>query len=212
MPNLPFFAFFWKEKSSGPRTDEPGRRSPWFTFPSVARPKTPPTMSRFRHRASVNSAQWLGMLPRGKGGRRVGAIPLSRMARPLPPAQPHTADDHQHASGLPGDPRAGPVRLCGGLACRSEGDRGDRAAHRGAGDRAADAHQQPFRTPSIRQGNEVVLLRDGPATYAAMTAAIGAATRRIDMESYQFDTEAAAEVCAVADPEKRAGRAGPSDL
>src|SRR4051812_9566903 len=37
-------------------------------------------------------------------------------------------------------------------------------------------------------GNKVELLRDGPATFAAMTAAIKSATRRIDMESYQFDT------------------------
>ena len=37
-------------------------------------------------------------------------------------------------------------------------------------------------------GSRVDLLRDGPATYAAMTAAILAATYRIDMESYTFDT------------------------
>jgi cardiolipin synthase len=40
-------------------------------------------------------------------------------------------------------------------------------------------------------GNEVTLLRDGPATYAAMTDAINGARIRIDMESYQFDTAAA---------------------
>lgn len=48
------------------------------------------------------------------------------------------------------------------------------------------------RLPFVK-GNDVVLLRDGPATYAAMTAAISSATRRIDMESYQFDTAAAAK-------------------
>ncbi len=48
------------------------------------------------------------------------------------------------------------------------------------------------RLPFVK-GNDVVLLRDGPATYAAMTAAITSATRRIDMESYQFDTAAAAK-------------------
>ena len=37
-------------------------------------------------------------------------------------------------------------------------------------------------------GNSVDLLRNGPETYAAMTAAISAAKRRIDMESYTFDT------------------------
>jgi len=37
-------------------------------------------------------------------------------------------------------------------------------------------------------GNRVELLRNGPQTYAAMTAAIKAAKRRIDMESYTFDT------------------------
>jgi cardiolipin synthase len=42
-------------------------------------------------------------------------------------------------------------------------------------------------------GNDVTLLQDGPATYAAMTAAITAATRRIDMESYQFDSAGASK-------------------
>jgi phosphatidylserine/phosphatidylglycerophosphate/cardiolipin synthase-like enzyme len=37
-------------------------------------------------------------------------------------------------------------------------------------------------------GNAVELLRNGPETYAAMTAAITAAAQRIDMESYTFDT------------------------
>jgi cardiolipin synthase len=36
-------------------------------------------------------------------------------------------------------------------------------------------------------GNKVELLRNGPATYAAMTTAINAARHRIDMESYVFD-------------------------
>jgi cardiolipin synthase A/B len=37
-------------------------------------------------------------------------------------------------------------------------------------------------------GNEVELLRNGPATYQAMNDLIGNARRRIDMESYEFDT------------------------
>jgi cardiolipin synthase A/B len=37
-------------------------------------------------------------------------------------------------------------------------------------------------------GNAVELLRNGPQTYAAMTAAISAAKQRIDLESYTFDT------------------------
>jgi len=37
-------------------------------------------------------------------------------------------------------------------------------------------------------GNAVELLRNGRETYVAMTAAISAATQRIDMESYTFDT------------------------
>ena len=48
------------------------------------------------------------------------------------------------------------------------------------------------RLPFVK-GNSVKLLRDGPATYAAMTTAINAATRRVDMETYQFDTAAAAK-------------------
>lgn len=38
-------------------------------------------------------------------------------------------------------------------------------------------------------GNGVELLRNGPATYRAMTDLIGGARQRVDMESYQFDTE-----------------------
>ena len=38
-------------------------------------------------------------------------------------------------------------------------------------------------------GNRVELLKNGPATYAAMERAIAAATRRIDMESYGFDSQ-----------------------
>lgn len=45
-------------------------------------------------------------------------------------------------------------------------------------------------TPFVR-GNTVTLLRNGQETYPAMLGAIGKATRRIDMESYQFDTAAA---------------------
>ena len=36
-------------------------------------------------------------------------------------------------------------------------------------------------------GNAVLLLDDGPSTYAAMQQAIAGAKQRIDMESYQFD-------------------------
>lgn len=42
-------------------------------------------------------------------------------------------------------------------------------------------------------GNDVMLLQDGPATYTAMTAAMSSATRRIDMESYQFDSAGASK-------------------
>lgn len=41
-------------------------------------------------------------------------------------------------------------------------------------------------------GNRVTLLRNGDETYPAMLAAILGAKQRIDMESYQFDTEGAA--------------------
>jgi cardiolipin synthase len=48
-----------------------------------------------------------------------------------------------------------------------------------------------FQQAPFVAGNAVTLLRDGPATYAAMGAAIAAARQRVDMESYQFDTAAA---------------------
>ncbi len=41
-------------------------------------------------------------------------------------------------------------------------------------------------------GNRITLLRDGRETYPAMLDAIAHATRRIDMETYQFDTRGAA--------------------
>ncbi len=46
-------------------------------------------------------------------------------------------------------------------------------------------------------GNSVTLLQNGPATYAAMMAAIRGAHQRIDMESYEFDGQAAAEFAAL---------------
>ncbi len=49
-----------------------------------------------------------------------------------------------------------------------------------------------FQHSRFTYGNKVTLLENGPQTYAAMTAAIEGATHRIDMESYQFDTEGAA--------------------
>jgi cardiolipin synthase len=50
-----------------------------------------------------------------------------------------------------------------------------------------------FERLPFASGNDVTLLQDGPATYAAMTAAISSATRRIDMESYQFDSAGASK-------------------
>ena len=43
-------------------------------------------------------------------------------------------------------------------------------------------------------GNEVDLLRNGPATYRAMEAAIDAAKTRIDLESYLFDSDEGAVI------------------
>jgi len=42
-------------------------------------------------------------------------------------------------------------------------------------------------------GNRVELLKDGPATFAALQDAIRAARTRIDMESYEFDAQAGTE-------------------
>jgi cardiolipin synthase len=47
-------------------------------------------------------------------------------------------------------------------------------------------------TPLVT-GNKVVLLQDGPATYAAMLVAIREARDHIDMESYIFDDDATGE-------------------
>ena len=41
----------------------------------------------------------------------------------------------------------------------------------------------------LTTGNEVVLLEDGPATYRAMLAAIGAARDHINMETYILDDD-----------------------
>ena len=45
------------------------------------------------------------------------------------------------------------------------------------------------RVPFLR-GNQVELLQDGPASFAALAEAIRSARTRIDMESYEFDDEA----------------------
>ncbi len=42
-------------------------------------------------------------------------------------------------------------------------------------------------------GNRVELLKDGPATFAALQEAIRSARTRIDMESYEFDEQAGGE-------------------
>lgn len=47
-------------------------------------------------------------------------------------------------------------------------------------------------TPFVA-GNAVILLVDGPRTYAAMRSLIGGARHRIDMESYEFDGAVAAQ-------------------
>lgn len=46
-------------------------------------------------------------------------------------------------------------------------------------------------------GNHVILLQNGPETYAAMQQAIAAARTRIDMESYEFDGDAATQFAAL---------------
>ncbi len=49
-----------------------------------------------------------------------------------------------------------------------------------------------FQRSSFTYGNRVRLLQNGDQTYPAMLEAISGAARRIDMESYQFDTAGAA--------------------
>jgi cardiolipin synthase A/B len=49
----------------------------------------------------------------------------------------------------------------------------------------------------FHDGNSVQLLQNGPATYAAMMTLIRGAHQRIDMESYEFDGQAAAEFAAL---------------
>jgi cardiolipin synthase len=47
-----------------------------------------------------------------------------------------------------------------------------------------------FAHVKFTQGNRATLLVDGPASFAALAAAINAANTRIDMESYEFDAQA----------------------
>ena len=54
-------------------------------------------------------------------------------------------------------------------------------------------------------GNRVELLRDGPATYAAMAKAIASAKQRIDMESYTFDSEEGGRFAALLMAKSTAG-------
>lgn len=61
-----------------------------------------------------------------------------------------------------------------------------------SGDRIELMRQQGERFSGVPflPGNHVVLLKDGPAAFAALSAAIKIARTRIDMESYEFDQEA----------------------
>jgi cardiolipin synthase len=54
-------------------------------------------------------------------------------------------------------------------------------------------------------GNQVTLLTDGPATYAAMTQAIQGARREIDLESYEFDRDEGARFADLLMARRRAG-------
>ena len=54
-------------------------------------------------------------------------------------------------------------------------------------------------------GNTAEVLRDGPATYQAMTDLIKAARQRIDMESYEFDSVAGAQFAGLLIDKARAG-------
>jgi len=66
-----------------------------------------------------------------------------------------------------------------------------RAAPRGADSIALMRQQgEQFAHMPFVPGNQVDLLVDGPATFAAMSDAIRGARTRIDMESYEFDNQA----------------------
>ncbi|MBL6750751.1 MAG: cardiolipin synthase B [Nevskia sp.] len=84
-----------------------------------------------------------------------------------------------------------PAWLLQGCAGLPQADQDIRIALRGADSetRLQLLRQQGSRITGVPfvNGNEVELLRDGPATYRAMEAAIDSAQRRIDMESYLFD-------------------------
>jgi cardiolipin synthase len=60
------------------------------------------------------------------------------------------------------------------------------ARYRERAERLVDAVQAATRTPLIA-GNRTKLLIDGPATYAAMFAAVRAARHHVDVETYIFD-------------------------
>jgi len=68
----------------------------------------------------------------------------------------------------------------------------DLMAQRQVGDPVQLMRQQGERFAGMPflTGNRVALLKDGPASFAALQAAIRAARTRIDMESYEFDAEA----------------------
>ena len=74
------------------------------------------------------------------------------------------------------------------------------------------ALEQEISGTPLSLGNRVVLLEDGPNTYAAMLAAIEAARDHINMETYILEDDEAGQRFAAALIAKRApGRAGQPD-
>jgi cardiolipin synthase len=62
-----------------------------------------------------------------------------------------------------------------------------------------------FAQVKFTEGNRATLLVDGPASFAALAAAINAAHTRIDMESYEFDTQAGGQFSTLLIAARRRG-------
>ena len=72
--------------------------------------------------------------------------------------------------------------------------------------RVLDRHlaiEQELAGTALSAGNQVTLLHDGPATYRAMLAAIGKASKHINMETYIFDDDEVGQAFARALIEKQ---------
>ena len=129
--------------------------------------------------------------------RRVVAVPLAALAMTGCSSLPYISPDLR-----PVDPSSVQFRTASGKILSPERSRALIEKLAGTGEQADIlarhlALEQAVSDSPLTLGNRVVLLEDGPATYAAMFAAIDSARDSINMETYILDGDETGERFAV---------------